>query len=144
MAKPAGSPARRRLEQAHDLWHRALDSYPDADDFCLAINNLLLTLRTVTWVLQKSLSHRAGFDEWYADRRREMSEDQLMKWAVEARNRIEKVGDLDLQSTARLSITASWLAAPYDDFEIPPLIPPVLSKHVSITVRRALLCPTDG
>ena len=53
-----------------------------------------------------------------------MSDDPLMKWAVEARNHIEKEGDLDLQSTARVSIVASWLVAPYADFEIPPLIPP--------------------
>lgn len=119
-----GGPARRRLEQTHELWHRALDAYPRVDDFCLAVNNLLQTLRTVTFVLQKSLRHVEGFDAWYADRQREMGDDDLMKWAVAARNHIEKEGDLDLQSTARVSITTTWLAAPYDDFEIPPLIPP--------------------
>jgi hypothetical protein len=142
MAKTTGSPARRRLEQAHHLWHRALDSYALADDFCPAVNSLLQTLRTVTWVLQKSLRHRDGFDAWYADRQREMSDDPLMRWAVEARNHIEKEGDLDLQSTARVSIVASWLAAPYDDFEIQPLIAPeaiaaaLLPRNIPDRIRR--------
>jgi hypothetical protein len=120
----AVSAAGRRLEQAHQLWHRALESYPSVDDFCLAVNNLLQTLRTVTFVLQKSLKHRDGFDAWYADRQREMNDDAVMRWAVEARNHIEKEGDLDLRSTARVSIMASWLDAPYEEFDIPPLIPP--------------------
>jgi hypothetical protein len=120
----AVSAAGRRLEQAHQLWHRALDSYPSVDDFCLAVNNLLQTLRTVTFVLQKSLKHRDGFDAWYANRQREMNGDAVMKWAVEARNHIEKEGDLDLRSTARVSILASWLDAPYQELDIPPLIPP--------------------
>jgi hypothetical protein len=118
------SAAGRRQEQAHQLWDRALDSYPSVDDFCLAVNNLLQTLRTVTFVLQKSLKHRDGFDAWYADRQREMNGDAVMRWAVEARNHIEKEGDLDLRSTARVSVIASWLEAPYDEFDIPPLIPP--------------------
>ena len=106
MDKTSARPARRRLEQAHELWHRALDSYPQVDDFCLAVNNLLQTLRTVTWVLKKSLRHHDGFDAWYVARQREMSDDAVMRWAVEARNHIEKEGDLDLQSTARVSIVA--------------------------------------
>jgi hypothetical protein len=118
------SAAGRRLEQAHRLWHRALESYPSVDDFCLAVNNLLQTLRTVTFVLQKSFKHRAGFDAWYADWQRQMNGDGVMRWAVEARNHIEKEGDLDLRSTARVSILASWLDAPYEEFDIPPLIPP--------------------
>jgi hypothetical protein len=124
MEKALGSPARRRLEQAHQLWHRALNSYPSVDGFCFAVNNLLQTLRTVTFVLQKSLRHRDGFDAWYAERQREMTDDAVMRWAVEARNHVEKEGDLDLRSTARVSVLASWLEAPYEEFDIPPLIPP--------------------
>ena len=71
-----------------------------------------------------------------------MSDDPLMKWAVEARNHIEKEGDLDLQSTARVSIVASWLAARYDDFEIPPLVQPeaiaaaLLPRNIPDRIRR--------
>jgi hypothetical protein len=142
MAKASESPARHRLEQAHDLWHGALDSYPRVDDFCLAVNSLLQTLRTVTWVLQKSLKDHDGFGAWYADRQREMSADPVLRWAVAARNHIEKEGDLDIQSTARVSIVASWLAAPYDDFEIPPLIPPeaiaaaLVPRNIPERIRR--------
>ena len=45
-----------------------------------------------------------------------------MRWLVEARNSVEKQGDLDLRSTARVSVVASWLPAPIAEFEVPPLI----------------------
>ena len=118
------SPSERRLEQAHQLWHRALDSYPSVDDFCLGVNNLIQTLRTVTFILQKSFKHHDGFDAWYADRQEEMRGDSVMRWSVEARNHIEKQGDLDLRSTARVSVLASWLETPFEEFDIPPLVPP--------------------
>jgi hypothetical protein len=134
--------ARRRLAQAHELWHRALDAYPRVDDFCLAVNGLLQTLRTVTWILQKSFRHIEGFNSWYAECQASLANDPVMRWAVEARNHIEKEGDLDLQSTARVSIVASWLAAPYDDFLVPPLIPPdeiakaLLPRDIPDRIRR--------
>jgi hypothetical protein len=118
----AASAARNRLDQSHRLWHQALESYGRVDDFCLAVNGLLPSLRSVTWLLQKALRHHDEFMAWYAERQQKMSRDAVMRWAVEARNHIEKEGDLELLSTARVSIAASWLAAPYDLFEVPPLI----------------------
>jgi hypothetical protein len=118
------SPSERRLEQAHQLWHHALDSYPSVDDFCLGVNNLIQALRTVTFILQKSFKHHDGFDSWYADRQEAMRGDSVMRWSVEARNHIEKQGDLDLRSTARVSVLASWLETPFVEFDIPPLVPP--------------------
>ena len=41
-----------RLHQAHELWHRAADAYPDPEDFVLNLNQLLVTLRQVTFMLQ--------------------------------------------------------------------------------------------
>ena len=117
-------PPRRRLDQAHRLWHQALASYPHVDDFCLAVNALLQALRSTTWVLQKTLAHVNGFDQWYADQQALMAADPLMRWAVEARNHIEKQGDLEMRSTARVSVVASWLPAPYDELEVPPLVGP--------------------
>ncbi len=117
-------PARRRLDQALKLWRRALDVYPDADEFCIGINSLIQALRSVTWVLQKDLKHREGFVAWYATWQDRMREDAVLRWLVDARNRIEKEGDLELRSTARVTVIASWLPTPYDEFDVPPLLPP--------------------
>jgi len=123
---------RKRLENAHRLWHQALESYPDADAFVTNVNALISGLRTVTWVLQATFKHVAGFEDWYARKREEMGTDPLMRWAVEARNQIEKVGDLDLNSTARVSVIASWDLPPAYEFEVPPLEPPhVIAMHVA-------------
>jgi hypothetical protein len=104
--------------------HRAVDMYPDADEFCIGINILIQALRSVTWVMQKDLTHRDGFVAWCATWQDRMRQDAVPGWPVEARNRIEKEGDLDLRSTARVTLIASWLLAPYDEFDVPPLLPP--------------------
>lgn len=120
----AGLSARRRLDQAYELWHRALTAYPDVDPFCLEINSLIQALRSVTWLLQKALRHEDGFEDWYRPWQDTMRGDLVMRWLVKARNQIEKEGDLELRSTARVSVIASWLPAPYDEFDVPPLLPP--------------------
>jgi hypothetical protein len=117
-------PPRRRLDQAHKLWHQALANYPDVDDFCLEVNALLQALRSTTWVLQKTLAHVNGFEQWYAAQQALMAADPVMRWAVEARTHIEKQGDLEMKTTARVSVVASWLPAPYDELEVPPLVAP--------------------
>ena len=42
----------RRLEDAHELWHQAENSYFDPNAFRLAAQNTVQTLRTVTFILQ--------------------------------------------------------------------------------------------
>jgi len=118
--------ARRRLDQAHELWHRALEVYAGADDFCTAVNALIPSIRSVTFVLQKELAHRDGFDAWYENWRLRMREDPVLRWLVEARNYIEKQGDLEMRSTARVSVVAGWLPGPFLELDVPPLMPPHL------------------
>jgi hypothetical protein len=117
------SPPRLRLDQVHELWHRALDAYPIVDDFVLSINALLQAERTVTWVLQKWLRHKPWFDDWYVGREAVMSADPVMRWLVKARNHVEKEGDLDMRSSALVSVIDSWLEVPYLEVDVPPLVP---------------------
>jgi len=124
--------ARKRLEGAHRLWHQALESYADADAFVTNVNALITGLRTVTWVLQASFKHAAGFEAWYGRKQQEMRADAVLRWAHDARTEIEKVGDLDLNSTARVSVMASWDLPPVNEFEVPPLEPPhVIAMHIA-------------
>ncbi len=74
----------------------------------------------MTFILQSNKAVIPNFDQWYGDyvdekhgRRGKWQEclhaDPLMRWIVEARNRIEKKGDLESHSFIRAEILASYL-----------------------------------
>jgi hypothetical protein len=109
-----------RLAQCHSMWHEALNSYADPDVFVGHLNATIQGLRTVTLVLQKELKHQPGFDDWYERHQTELKQDPRMKWLVEARNQVEKQGDLDTVSTARVRVLASWLDGPFSEMDVDP------------------------
>lgn len=51
------------------------------------------------------------FDVWYEGWRKRLRADPLMRWMVDARNKIEKEGDLQAHSFVRAEIIASYLDA---------------------------------
>ena len=112
----------RRLADAHRLWHQAEAAYFDPDRFRLAVQNAIQTLRSLTFIVQSHKTVIPNFTGWYGDyvdekhgKRGKWQErlhaDPLMRWMVEARNKIEKRGDLESQSIVRVEIIASF----YDD-----------------------------
>jgi hypothetical protein len=112
----------QRLADAHRLWHQAEAAYFDPDGFRLAIQNTIQTLRSVTFILQNQKSVIPDFTSWYGDYvdekhgkrgkwQERLHNDPLMRWMVEARNKIEKRGDLEAHSMIRAEIVASY----YDD-----------------------------
>jgi hypothetical protein len=109
------SPVEKRLDDAHQLWHQADQSYFEPDQFRLAAQSTIQALRSVTFLLQKHKSIIPAFDAWYGthDKRGRWQERlasiPLMRWLVEARNQIEKEGDLATQSFVRAEIIASHL-----------------------------------
>jgi hypothetical protein len=117
--------AHTRLRQAHELWHRTAESYPLPDEFVLNLNQLIMTLRQVTFMLQTQKDKIEDFDEWYeVGWREKMKEDPLMAWLHDARTKVEKVGDLEIASTALVSVIANWVDGPYAVFEVPPHVGP--------------------
>jgi hypothetical protein len=102
----------RRLEDAHRLWHRAAENYFDPEEFRVNAQLLIQTLRTVTFILQSSKSKIPDFEAWYAPWQQRFKDDPLMYWAKEARNKIEKQGDLASKSFIRAEIVASYLGGP--------------------------------
>ena len=116
--------AHTRLRQCHELWHRTVAAYPDPDEFVLQLNTLIVTLRQVTFLLQKEKARIPGFDEWYGAWQERMRADPLMLWLHDARTHVEKRGDLDLASTAKVTVIASWLDGPSAEFSVPPLLGP--------------------
>jgi hypothetical protein len=139
-----------RLRQAHDLWHEIGGVYPDVDEFVIKLNACVQAVRSVTWVLQKELSRQEWFKDWYASWQATMRADVRMKWLVNARNAIEKEGDLDTRSIARVSIAATDGEQVLANMEVPPLLgpaevaeivklpelPDALRKHAVMVVER--------
>ena len=58
------APVDRRLDDAHRLWHQAEQSYFDPEEFRLAAQNTIQTLRTVTFILQSNKRMVPDFDAW--------------------------------------------------------------------------------
>jgi hypothetical protein len=99
----------RRLEDVHQQWHQAEAAYFDPERFRLSIQTVIQTLRTVTFVLQNQKNVIPNFDDWYGDWQTRLRADALMRWMVDARNKIEKQGDLEAHSLVRAEIIASYL-----------------------------------
>ncbi len=109
----------KRLADAHTLWHQAEAAYFDPDGFRLAVQNAIQSLRSLTFILQNHKAVIPNFTDWYGDYvdekhgkrgkwQERMHADPLMRWMVEARNKIEKRGDLESHSIVRAEIIASY------------------------------------
>lgn len=89
------------------------------------LNQLIMTLRQVTFMLQTQKDKIEDFETWYeAGWRERMRADPLMTWLHDARTTVEHVGDLEIASTAVVSVVANWLDGPYAVFEVAPHIGP--------------------
>lgn len=97
----------RRLNDLHRFWHQAERSYFDPDEFRIAIQAAIQTARQVSFVIQKNKNLIPDFEKWYAGEQEKLAAIPLMKWMVEARNRIEKQGDLEAHSFVNAEIVAS-------------------------------------
>ena len=107
---------RRLVDLAHILTSCA-ETYFEPELFRRNTNNFLQTARTVTFIIQKHKADIPDFDSWYqANVLDAWKNDELMQWAKEARNTIEKEGDLELYSSLRVVLLLSYLEE--DDVEV--------------------------
>lgn len=91
----------------------------------LNLNQLIVTLRQVTFMLQTQKDRIRDFGAWYETGWRDrMKADPLMCWLRDARTRVEKHGDLELASTAEVTILASWLDGPSRTMDVSPALGP--------------------
>ncbi|MGR6431061.1 hypothetical protein ACU5AY_09095 [Rhizobium sp. PAMB 3174] len=102
-------PVHKRLEDLHHQWHLAQNAYFDPEAFRMAIQTAIQTSRTVSFILQNNKRVIPDFDNWYMKWQNEFRSIPLMKWMVDARNKIEKQGDLEAHSFIRAEIVASHL-----------------------------------
>lgn len=127
----------KRWIDSWNLWIYCAKAYCNPESFRLSLNNCIQTLRSITWILQKSKSDIPGFNEWYKKRQSQMRGDQILKWLHDSRNRIVKEGDLILFSKAKIAIVTSWLEPSSIEIEIPPFTKTsdfvrVISERISI------------
>lgn len=99
----------RRLDDVHRHWHSAERAYFEPTAFRVGIQTAIQTLRTVTFILQSNKRLIPEFDAWYEPWQERLKADALMRWMVDARNKIEKQGDLEAHSVVRAEIVASYL-----------------------------------
>lgn len=100
--------AHKRPDEAHRWWHGCLSGYDDPPGFRANLNSCLQALRNVTCVLQKERRLVPGFESWYPEWQQRMSDDSIMVWLVKSRNRVVKMGDLDLLSSATMRLELGY------------------------------------
>ena len=72
-------------------------------------NQFLQTARTVTFLIQKNKAQIPEFDSWYTRTVLDpWAQDAVMMWAKDARNQIEKRGDLELNSSLDVALVFSY------------------------------------
>lgn len=100
---------RKRLEDLGQLLSQAESSYFDPNLFRLNINNAIQTARTVTFLIQKEKESIPEFESWYKKHVIDATaNDKIMSWLKDARNTIEKEGDLDVHSFWQVSHLFSY------------------------------------
>ncbi|WP_196805446.1 hypothetical protein [Methylobacterium sp. 77] len=97
------------MSDLHRQWHQAEEAYFDPEAFRVAIQTAIQTARTVSFILQSNKALIPDFDAWYLGWRDRLKAIPLMRWMVDARNRIEKQGDLETYSWIHAEILASHL-----------------------------------
>lgn len=114
--------AEKRLDDCLKLWKTAKYNYFKPNSFILNLNNLIQSLRSVTFILQKNKNPLPNFENWYQEWQEVMKKDDILVWLKKARNYIEKEGDLETLSKVRLSIINSYFEPPIFETVISPFI----------------------
>ena len=102
----------RRLKDLSRQWHAARDAYFQPEQFRIGLQSTITTARTVTFILQSHKASIPDFDIWYEKVQAKFRADPIMKWAVNARNKVEKQGDLITLSQVRIELVASYAGHP--------------------------------
>lgn len=125
----------RRYHDVHLLWHEALEDYFNPARFRTRLNTLIQETRNITWILQKEKNHIPNFDPWYSEWQDHMRKDDILRWLHDARTKITKMGDLEMQSVAQVKIIANWQIKPAFQATVPPgLTLEEIAKRVSGTL----------
>jgi hypothetical protein len=122
-------PWERRLRDLSRQLQNCGETYFSPDLFRQNTNQFLQTSRTVTFIVQKNKREIPDYEHWYQDHvLSPWKQDEIMTWAKDARNVIEKEGDLDMRSSLRAAVMFSH--DPSEDVEVRTTRPHLLQAHV--------------
>jgi len=103
-------PWERRLKDLAHMLTSCTQTYFDPELFRLNLNQFLTISRTVTFIIQKNKKEIAGYETWYKQNVIDQwRDDELMTWAKDSRNVIEKEGDLEMFSEAKATLIFSYI-----------------------------------
>jgi len=88
---PISYNSKRKLQECHTHLELASKS-KDSLEFETHLYSFITTARSITWVIQKELAKEPGFASWWEEKQLFMENDELCKFFVELRNKIEKEG----------------------------------------------------
>ncbi len=129
-------PFERRLGDLASALQSCAQTYLKPEPFRRNVNHFLTVSRTVTFLIQKQKAEIRDFESWYSARMAEWKDDELMTWAKEARNQIEKEGDLETLSQLRSALVFSYLAE--EDSVVETDRNDLLRGNVDRLMRRAI------
>ena len=156
---PSLGPAYCALQDAHDQWHDAFDTYHDPRPFRRHVDALIQSLRNVTFRLQAAKSESPlDFDAWYGRWREHMRSDPNMKWLHDARTEVVKRSGIQSSSYALVRIIDSYNEPAATVLRLPPTVsteklldkartqvPDEFQRYVALEVRRRWTAPdADG
>jgi hypothetical protein len=98
----------RRAEETLETARHGFDDLTSSNKTrrSIGLRNLIVFGRSVTFVLQNLRSViEEDFDSWYKQEQEKMREDPLMRYFVEARNILEKRGQLNIALKGRVKFT---------------------------------------
>lgn len=129
-------PWEQRLSDLSKVLTRCGETYFEPDDFRLNVNQFLTIARTVTFIIQKHKHTLPDFDTLYTNTvMKDWANDDIMSWAKNSRNFIEKQGDLELYSTVQLTLLSSHFSS--NDINVPILKKEQLGASISSLVQFA-------
>jgi hypothetical protein len=111
--------AEERLKSCAEFWKQADASYQEPAAFVRYVQATIQGLRSVTFVLQNAKRQIQGFEGWYGVWQAKMRQDRVLRWLVDTRNKIEKVGDIEPASKLRLTFCQDWLSDTEDEMDWP-------------------------
>ena len=134
------TPAEHRLNDGVLFWEKAYADYFKPDRFRLSLQSAIQAFRSVTFVLQAQKEKLPGFEPWYAQHQAAMRQNPKMRWLVDARNFIEKQGDLTTSSKFKVTLSNSWMNGPATEFPLGPEVTAAdVAKLLANTIAPALI-----
>ena len=104
------NPWERRLKDLGQILKNCSETYFEPELFRMNTNQFLTTARTVTFIIQKNKSKIDEFESWYdLNIIKKWTGDDIMKWAKDSRNQVEKIGDLELYSEVDVRLIFSYI-----------------------------------